>query len=386
MDLEQIEIRMNQISELLDTPEANLEELEKEIRSLKEQKSMMLADIERRKAEEKAVIESATIVEEFKEEKKTMELREFLNSDAYVNAYANYIKTGSDREIRTLATETYDGEDESFTKVPIPTYLADRINTAWERNELIRRIPKTYFKGNYREVFELSATGAEFHTEGGEAPAEEQLEFGVVEIVNQNIKKWIKVTDELMSLKGRAFLDYLYDEIEYQIAKAVEDYLIMIVARSTEDNTATSIGVPVVNATDGHYAEAIIEASGKLSPEAKPVLVMDRSTWATIKVQALSANYAYDPFNGYEVIFVNANAPLLVGFLLDPEAFVINLPDGNEPTIKVDELSLAEYDIVKIVGKQMVGVGLVKPGRVVIISKSNDEEGGTLPPGGDVNS
>lgn len=377
MDLEQIEIRMNQISELLDNPESNLEDLEKEIRSLKEQKSMMLAEIERRKAEEKAVIESATIVEEFKEEKKTMELREFLNTDAYVDAFADYIKSGSDRKVRALATENYEGAD--FTTVPVPTYLADRINTAWERNELVRRIPKTYFKGNYREVFELSATGATIHEEGAEAPAEEQLAIGVVEIVNKNVKKWIKVTDELMSLKGRAFLDYLYDEIEYQIAKALEDAVVNYLVNGPLLPDETKIGIPIVAVNNYEYSRAIIEASGYLSSEANPILVMKRSTWANIKAMALNANYAFDPFNGYEVLFndnVMQNGKEAV-LLLDPTALIINLPDGNEPTIKIDELSLAEYDIVKIVGKMMAGFGLVKPGRVVRLRNEDGDGGGT---------
>lgn len=306
-----------------------------------------------------------------------MELREFLNTDAYVDAFADYIKSGSDRKVRALATENYEGAD--FTTVPVPTYLADRINTAWERNELVRRIPKTYFKGNYREVFELSATGATIHEEGAEAPAEEQLAIGVVEIVNKNVKKWIKVTDELMSLKGRAFLDYLYDEIEYQIAKALEDAVVNYLVNGPLLPDETKIGIPIVAVNNYEYSRAIIEASGYLSSEANPILVMKRSTWANIKAMALNANYAFDPFNGYEVLFndnVMQNGKEAV-LLLDPTALIINLPDGNEPTIKIDELSLAEYDIVKIVGKMMAGFGLVKPGRVVRLRNEDGDGGGT---------
>ena len=36
-----------------------------------------------------------------------------------------------------------------------------------------------------------------------------------------------------------------------------------------------------------------------------------------------------------------------------------NFPNGNEVTLKYDDLSLAESDLVKIVGREYVGLGLV---------------------------
>lgn len=377
MDLEQIEIRMNQISELLDNPESNLEELETEIRSLKEQKRIMLEDIERRKAEEREVIESGKIVDEFNERKSKMELRELLKSDAYIDAYASYIKTGSAKNVRKLLSENAldanIGENDGV--VPVPTYLADRINTAWERNELLRRIPKTYFKGNYKEAFELSATDAVVHEEGATAPAEEKLTFGIVEIVNKNIKKWLKITDELMSLKGQLFLDYVFDEIEYRISKEATAQLINAIVNALSTDSASAIGVP-------EYAQkldvnTILNASALLTEDANPIVLCSRSTYATIKgmTNEVGDRVNADPFNGFEVVYVNlpdyenAEEYETYAILLDPRGAIANLPDGDEVTIKVDDLSLAEYDLVKVVGKQMIGVGLVKPMHAVKIEK-----------------
>ena len=378
MDLEQIEIRMNQISELLDNPESNLEELETEIRSLKEQKRVMLEDIERRKAEERDVIESGKIVDEFNERKSKMELRELLKSDAYIDAYASYIKTGSAKNVRKLLSEnaldTNIGETDGV--VPIPTYLADRINTAWERNELIRRIPKTYFKGNYKEAFELSATGATVHEEGATAPDEELLTFGVVEILNKNVKKWIKVTDELLSLKGQAFLDYIFDEIEYQISKEIAEQLIAYINSASASDSASAIGVPVYD--DPLDVNTILNASALLSEDANPIVLCTRSTYASIKgmTNEVGDRVNADPFNGFEVVFAplgvdyaTAQADDVYAILLDPRGAILNLPDGDNVTIKIDDLSLAEYDLVKVVGKQMVGWGLVKPQCCVKIAK-----------------
>ena len=82
-----------------------------------------------------------------------------------------------------------------------------------------------------------------------------------------------------------------------------------------------------------------------------------------------------DPFNGYEVVF--ATMPTVTGatipaILLDPRGAVVNLPDGDNVTIKVDDLSLAEYDLVKVVGKQMMGIGLTKPKHAVVISIASE--------------
>ena len=378
MDLETIETRMNEITSLLDSPESNLEDLEKEIRSLKEQKRQIMEDIEKRKAEEREVIESAKVVDEFKERKQKMELRELLKTDAYIDAFAQYIKTGSTKAVRKLMTENAleANIEEGDGLVPVPTYLADRINTAWERNELIRRIPKTYFKGNYKEAFELSATDAVVHEEGDDAPAEEQVQFGIVEIVNKNLKKWLKITDELMSLKGQMFLDYVFDEIEYRISKLATSLLLNAIATAPAQDSATAVGVPVLS-IESLDVNTILNASALLAEDATPIVITDRANYALIKgmTNEVGDRVNADPFNGYEVVF--ATMPTVTGatipaILLDPRGAVVNLPDGDNVTIKVDDLSLAEYDLVKVVGKQMMGIGLTKPKHAVVISIASE--------------
>lgn len=375
MDLESIETRMNEITSLLDSPESNLEDLEKEIRSLKEQKRQIMEDIEKRKAEEKEVIESAKVVDEFKERKSKMDIRELLKSDAYIDAYASYIKTGSTKAVRKLMTDNALEANiaEGDGLVPVPTYLADRINTAWERNELIRRIPKTYFKGNYKEAFELSATDAVVHEEGATAPTEEQVQFGVVEIINKNLKKWLKITDELMSLKGQLFLDYVFDEIEYRISKLATEILLDAIENATTTDSATAIGVPVYEGALN--VNTILNASALLAEDATPIVICSRATYARIKgmTNEVGDRVNADPFNGFEVVFAPVqdydaeSSEQTYAILLDPRGAVVNLPDGDNVTIKVDDLSLAEYDLVKVVGKQMMGIGLVKPKHAVKI-------------------
>ena len=46
-----------------------------------------------------------------------------------------------------------------------------------------------------------------------------------------------------------------------------------------------------------------------------------------------------------------------------------NFPNGEEIRIKTDELSLAEKDLVKFVGREYVGLGVVAPKAFVKIQK-----------------
>ena len=358
MTIDELEARKAAIAEEIDSPEADLNALEEEVRAIK-------AEMESRKAEEtkRAEVRAAVAegegetVKKFKdEENKTMTNQEVRNSAEYVNAFANYIKTGDDSECRALLTENVNGQ------VPVPTVTEGRIRTAWERAGLMELVQKTYIRGNLKIGFELSATGAEVHTEGDmeNLPAEEVLTFGVVQMVPESIKKWITISDEAMDLGGEEFLDYIYDEITYQIAKKAEALLIKLINDAPAAPTAESVSVGTV--TGALAVDTVVRALGALSAEAaNPVIVTTRSNWATLKAAAMAAHYSVDPFEGLPVYFASAD-------VLDTSAMIVgdfgygahaNFPNGNEITIKFDDLSLAEKDLVKIVGREFVALGLV---------------------------
>ena len=147
-------------------------------------------------------------------EERSEKLKEILSSSEYEVAYAEDIKHNTTKNTRALLTELVSGGS-----VPVPTYIEDRINTNWESNDIYNLVNKTYFKGTAKIPFELSATGADIHTEGAAAPTEEELTLGTVSIEPATIKKWITISTEALEMKGREFLDYIYDEIEYRIIK-----------------------------------------------------------------------------------------------------------------------------------------------------------------------
>ena len=247
MTIEQLEERKTELVAEIDGCEEmeKLEELRSNIEAIKAEMETR-AQIEAEKAEirsavannEVPVVEVQTFPEERSEVKNMEEVR---NSREYVEAYANYIKTGSDEEVRSLLTT-----NATNGTVAIPDMVYDIVKTAWSKEGIIARVKKAYIKGNLKVGFEISATGAVIHTEGGDAVTEETLVLGTVTLVPKSIKKWISISDEAMDLRGEAFLQYIYDELAYQIAKKAADEVVAAIEACGTQSTSTSVGVPVV--------------------------------------------------------------------------------------------------------------------------------------------
>ena len=363
MTIEQVETRMAEIEVELKADDADLEALNTEADALINRKSELIAQAAEKRAllDKVATMNKQPVAAKPVEEKKSMTNAEVRASKEYLDAYVNYIKKGDDKECRALLTETVSGT------VPVPTYVEDRVRTAWQKNGLMNLVRKTYVKGILKVAFEKSATGAVIHTEGSSAPSEETLTLGVVTLTPASIKKWITISDEVMDLKGEAFLDYIYDEITYQIVKKAQTELIAKVTALTASATASA---PAVGVTVGSPSVGIVaECLGKLSDEAaNPVIVMNKASWSAFKAAQYAANYAIDPFEGLPVHFDNT-MPAYTSSTATTVTWMIvgdfgqgahaNFPNGAEVTLKFDDTSLAESDLVKIVGREYVGLGIV---------------------------
>ena len=348
----------------IDAPEADLDALEAEARAINEElEQRKAAEIQRNEIRNAVAEGDGEIKETFeKEERKTMTVEEIRSSKEYVNAFANYIKSGKDDECRALLSTNATGG-----YVPVPSIVEGRIRTAWERSGLMELVRKTYIRGNLKIGFELSAGGAVIHTEGTTAPSEETLTLGVVELKPESIKKWITISDEAMDMGGEEFLYYIYDEITYQIAKKAQEELLAKIVALTASATSTAVGVGIVAGTPS--VGLVASALGTLSGEAaNAAIVMNKGSWAQFKAAQYANSFSVDPFEGLPVYFDNSlpaytssgttgSTWCIVGdFGLGAHA---NFPNGDEVTIKYDDLSLAEKDLVKLVGREYVGLGIV---------------------------
>ena len=375
MNLEQIEERLTAIQTEMTAEDADIDidALTAEVDELEARKAEIEAQIEKRAALEARVMNTGTVVKEFKqEEPKEMDVMEIRKSAEYVEAFANYIKTEDPTECRALLSENGSGV------VPVPSIVEDRVRTAWEKDGIMSRVRKTYIKGNLRVGFELSATGAVVHTEGAAAPNEETLVLGVVSLVPASIKKWITISDEVMDLAGEAFLDYIYDEVTYQIAKKAAAQLVATIDAAGTVSTSTAVGIPAVAASSISQT-LVAEALGNLSDAARDVvIIMNRATEAAFKAVQYDGNFATDIFEGLPREYTSALKSFSAATTGDTFAIIgdlgegaqANFPNGQEIRIKFDENSLAEKDLVKIVGREFVALGVVGPGCFVKLVKA----------------
>lgn len=194
MSLEEIESRKSEIEALVRSNDESTDfgAINKELDALEERKLALIE--EQRKNDIEAVIAGAgeDVTENFieKESRKMADVIEIRNSAAYLDAFAEVVKTGGKSgvaECRALLS-TNAPEDGSIV---VPTLVEDKIRTAWEESELFSRISKSTVKGNLAIGFEISGTDAVIHEEGTDAPDEEELTIGTVTIVPKFIKKWI---------------------------------------------------------------------------------------------------------------------------------------------------------------------------------------------------
>lgn len=380
MTIEEVESRTSELaSEVEGADEVRMSEIKSELDELETRK----AEIKRIAAEAKetreAVAEDKVTVEEVKEvitEERKMTNKEIINSTEYRDAFKKYILTGKDEECRKLLTENV-----ATGNVPVPEMVYDIVKNAWDKEGIMALVKKTYIKGNLKVGFEVSADAAVVHTEGADAPSEEKLALGVVNLIPASIKKWITISDEVVDMDSGSFIEYVYDELTYRIAKKAADELIAkIEACGTVSTNTPSVDVAVPKVEVSAIAlDTIASAIAQLSDvAANPVIMMNKSTWGAFKAVQAAGSYGYDPFENLPVIFNNTITAYsaattgvtfaIVGDL--GEGAIANFPNGEEITIKYDDLSLAESDLVKIVGREFVALGVVAPKAFVKVAKA----------------
>lgn len=373
MSTEVIEARIATIKEEIPTAEAErLAELRSELEAIEQRRAVAKAEAEERAKVAEMELPEITPSPKEEETRKMADIKEFRNSVEYVNAYAEYIKTGKDEELRSLLTENVENGT-----IAVPDFVLDTVKTAWDKEEIMALIPKTSIKGNLKVQFEISGTDAVIHTEGSGAVSEETLTEGIVTIVPANIKKWISISDEVMAMRGEAFLNYIYAELTMKIMKKCADEIVRLIVALPTDATATSVSANKI--AEAPAMATVAKAIGNLSDEASnPVIVMNKLTWAEFKAVQYANGYGVDPFEGLKVVFNNtlpafSNASagqvyMIVGDF--GQGAIANLPEGEGINFKFDELTRKKEDLVEVLGRMYVGLGLVANKAFVNVTKA----------------
>lgn len=352
LDFEGVENRASQIVvELADADAEGIETLNAELEAIEERKAVLKAELEEKRQAAQAVAKGAgKVIETRKEEKKmSMEIR---NSHEYIEAFAKYVKTGSDKECRALLSDNVQNG-----VVPVPTFVGEIVAKRLEDSEILRRVRRMNAAGNVKVGFEIDAPAAAAHTEGGDPVTEEALVLGIVNLVPVTYKKWVQISDEALdSMSGEEYLRYIYDEVSRGIIKAEENAVVAAILAAPQTATASAPAVAKTGSAAGAIDD-FVQARALLSSAAEDlVIICTPAQYASYRALQMSASYAVDPFDGLEVLFNdNATAPIIG----DLSGVMMNLPKGEAIEFKYDDKTLMTSDMVKVLGRQPAAIGLV---------------------------
>lgn len=384
-DTEKRDELLNEVEALTD--EAN--KIDEEVKDLEEQRSTL-------KAQEERMSMAQTLSKTAIEERKTQmeNNNNVLASKEYNQLYADMIRGKVDEkevrsflEKRELATTT--------TNVPVPVVMQGYVETAWYNyGKFSRLVSETFDPAILKIPVEVSADGAVWHTEGGDAPAEETITLGQIILQPKMIKKWISLTDELMAMSADEFLRYISDELVYKVVLALDEAII---------NRSDANGLGVIGITSSANASmvessnvtvlafnTILSAISNLVTFDDLTIAMNPATFfngfmGLTDLQGLPIfritqdNNAKPQYylNGYRVEFTQALKSFDSASANDPVIVVgdfrrgyrLNYPQGKNVITLVDPYTLATEDLVRMIGRLYVAGNVVKPKHFAVINK-----------------
>lgn len=365
--------------ELLEEVEALTEEADKideELKELDEQKEELEKQEERMSLTRSL---SKIAIEERKSQ--TMDVR---TKEQYASEVRSAVIDGNEKELRALLTELVEGT------APVSTYIQDRVETVWEKLAILNEVSVSQYKGILAVPYEVSATPAEFHKEGDPAIEEETLTLGKVLLSPIMIKKMLRVSDEVIALTPTAFLDYLFDEVIYQVNLLLEN---SVVSRNAQDGV---IGITNASLTESVNANldfnAINTGIAALENVGDAVVVMNRKTfYANImgltdlqerpifQIATDNNGKAMHYINGARVLFTNGlsayddaqsgDAWAIVG---DLKAYKLNLPESRMPIVLFDRYTEAAADMNRIIGRILAAGNVVRPKALAKLVKGGE--------------
>lgn len=373
--LAEIETRKAAILSEMEQEGADLDALKNEMEELRENAQQIREAAAKAEETRKAIASGAAGINvggTRKAETAEKSVDEIRASKEYVDAYARYIQSEDDRELRALLGLNAP----SGGQVPVPALVDPIIKTAWEKDTILSRVNKTSFKGNLQSAFERAADPAYEHLEGTTAITEEDLTLGVVELKPKNIKKFIRVSDEVIATGGEALVSYVYRELTYRVLKLLKEKVIADIAGASTSHSSSAVGIPKIEGSPD--LTVVVEAEAELSDEAENVVVIiNRKSSAAFNQARVAGNFAVDPYDGLPVLYTsalpayataNANAVWMIVGDLGGEH--VNYPEGEGVITKYDDVTEAEADMVKIHGRQYAAHGVDKPGMFCNVKKA----------------
>lgn len=373
--LAEIETRKAAILQEMEQEGADLDALKNEMEELRKNADELRENAKKAEEIRKQIASGAagiTMGETRKAETASKTVDEIRGSKEYLDAFARYLVDEDEKELRALLTENAPANGQ----MPVPTLVDTIIRTAWEKDQILSRVRKTGFKGNLRVPFERAGDDAYEHNEGTTAITEEDLTLGVVELKPKNIKKFIRLSDEIIATGGEALVRYIYEELTHRIIKKLSYLVIGDIAGASTSHSSSAIGIPKIDGQPD--LSVVVDAEAELTDEAENVVVIiNRKTSSAFHRARVAGNFAVDPYDGLTVLYssalpaysaASANAVwMIVGDLYGAQ---VNYPEGEGIIRKWDDLSEAEADMVKVHGRQYAGHKVTGPGMFCNVKKA----------------
>lgn len=373
--LKEIEARKAEIKKELKnlTDKEKLEALNTETDALNREVEEIKALEQRKEIARKLENKSLVATDITKEVKRTSESQtEIRNSKEYIDAYAEYLKTGDATTVRSLlTTNTSDGT------IAVPDMVADLIKTSREKNEIMSLVPSVELPANYSQMFEIVGTAANDHKEGEEDGTDGEIEMGTVKLIPGFAIKDVTVSKEALSLKGAAFLEYIYGELLYKIDKKVADRLVEVIKELPGSATTTSPGAEKISAAPG--LTTISKGKNHTCDEAtNHVVIMNKLTADNFDDIAASANYAQDIYKNCSVKYSSTlpaydaanegDVYLIVGDL--NYGTLANYPNGKSSVeFSIDKITKKKKGMVVVTAEEYVAVAVVADKAFTLITK-----------------
>ena len=355
--------------------------------AMTEENSVETVVEETAEAKEETVEEFATVEEEPKEEIEEKEEEKRMNTNFEVKEVKE-VPYQSTKEYRSAWVKAIVGKGDAelnaikearglatTSATLVPTYIADRVQTTWERNRLLNEVSIIISSAKLSFPIETANSGAVFHTEGAEAPSEEAITLVDKLLQPMTAKKWISITDELINGSEEAILDYIADEVAYYILKLVADSVVngsLVGGKGVEGIVNSSLADAVSGgALDG---TTFYKGLAALVDVENPTIVLNPSDFYG-KVMGLLDTTGRPIFsaigtemfvNGCRVILSSA-VPTNKAIVGDLSAYKLEM-EAREPRLIFDPYTSAREDKVNVVGKLMSAGALVKPHKLAVVT------------------
>lgn len=243
MRINEIEKRLSEIKNELSADGADLDALESEVETLTEERKTILGAIERRKELLGKVKTDGTVVETYKEERKsTVELtrEEILASPEYRNYFLKSLQGANLTEAEQRAGEAFSSVTAAAA---IPTMTAEQLfDKLVQTAPLLNEIELLRVAGNITFAVEGANASAAIHTENGLLTAADDTLVSVT-LGGYEICKLVRISAKVRTMAIGAFESWLTSKLAEMIGRVIENVII------NGNGTTEPKGIEEANAT-----------------------------------------------------------------------------------------------------------------------------------------